>query len=158
MKSWLKKKRTNVWLFFYADHRYNAHGHKISSSNITQSWIQLVRYLQMLFFWAWQWFKVMHEQLRVLWKSRDKEQSFVRGRLLAKNALNTNCSETNLLTEKWFTLIGHSLFFCMYKDSPDYSDVYLTDLFGPAVTRVDQKILDAFDIPEDQQVRTFTNF
>lgn len=99
----------------------------------------------------------MHEQLRVLWKSRDKELSFVSGRLLAKNALNTNCSQPNLLTKKWFTLVGHSLFFCTYKDSPDYSDVYLTDLFGPAIARVDQKILDTFDIPEEQQVR-ITNF
>lgn len=97
----------------------------------------------------------MHEQFKALWKSRDKEQSLVIGRLLTKNALNTNCSidESNiLLTEKWFTLVGHSLFFCKYEDSPDYSGVYLTDLFGPAIARVDQKILDAFDIPEDQQV------
>lgn len=99
----------------------------------------------------------MHEQLEALWNSRDKDQPFVSGRLLTRSSPNNPvCSlqgESNLLlTEKWFTLIGHALFFCKCKDSSDYSGVYLTDLFAPAVARVNQKVLDEFDVPEELQV------
>jgi len=98
----------------------------------------------------------MHEQFRALWKSRDKAQSFVGGRLLtrtsSKGCVNGYKEESNLLTEKWFTLIGHALFFSKSKESEEYSGVYLTDLFAPVVARVDQKTLEEFDVPLEQQV------
>ena len=66
--------------------------------------------------------------------------------------MNGYQGESNLLTEKWFTLIGHALFFSKSKESDEYSGVYLTDLFAPVVARVDQRILEEFDVPQEVQV------
>jgi len=95
----------------------------------------------------------MHEQLRALWKAKSKEQAFVRG-LLSKNTLN-NCDDKlarNLQGEKWFALVGHTLFFCKESECADYAGALLMDVFSPIIARVNQKVLDAFQLPEAQQV------
>ncbi len=100
----------------------------------------------------------MHEQLQALWNSRDREQPCVSGRLLTRSSSDNNrvdnCGNDSniLITEKWFSLVGHVLFFCKSEGSTEYCGVYLTDLFAPALARVDQKVLDEFDIPAGKQV------
>lgn len=102
----------------------------------------------------------MLEQLDALWLSRDKDQPFVKGIILSKSK-PAHYSEDNsslvpqrnqLLAEKWFVLLGHSLFYCKGKDSPEYSGVFLTDVLNPVIARVGQKVLDSFRLPESQQV------
>lgn len=101
----------------------------------------------------------MHEQLKALWKTRDDQQPFVKGVLLTRNkskdsdgaaeGSNEGCSE---LLERWFTLLGHVLFFCKSRDSPEYSGALLTDLFSPVLARVDEKTFSSFGLPEADQV------
>lgn len=93
----------------------------------------------------------MLEQVEALWNSRDKEQPFVKGILLTK-AGEDSCNQRTQLVEKWFVLLGHSLFYCKDKGSAEYSGIFLTDLFNPVIARVNQKLLDTFQLPEDEQV------
>lgn len=100
----------------------------------------------------------MYEQLRAVWKTRDKEQPFVKGLLLTRTVSLTSNENGNHqkrstnVAEQWFTLLGHSLFYSSYKDCPEYSGALLTDIFSPVIARVDQKILDAFDVQDSEQV------
>ena len=101
------------------------------------------------------------EQLKALWNSRDKDQSFVKGLLLTKvTPSNNHCledgnsSSTLQLSEKRFTLVEHLLFYCKHGECQDYSGAFLTDIFSPVIARVNQKVLDAFQLPEEQQVRS----
>ena len=100
----------------------------------------------------------MYEQLRAVWKTKDKDHPFVRGLLLTRKLSlksNENGNHQNWSTtvvEQWFTLLGHTLFYCTYRDCPEYSGALLTDIFSPVIARVDQKILDGFEVPESQQV------
>lgn len=93
----------------------------------------------------------MLEQLLALWNSRDKDQPFVKGFLLTK-ADSSTVPQRNQLVEKWFVLLGHSLFYCKGRDCLEYSGVFLTDVFRPVIARVNQKVLDAFQLPEAEQV------
>ena len=107
----------------------------------------------------------MIEQLRALWGSRDKEQAFVRGLLLTRSALNNHenglsvddagksTNKNSQLGERWFTLIGHTLFFCKHMESAEYSGALLTDIFSPVIARVSKNVLEDFEIPESDQVR-----
>ena len=90
----------------------------------------------------------MRDQLDALWDSRGKDQLAVKGVLLDGSTVTPR----NELVEKWFVLVGHSLFYCKSRDSQEYSGVFLTDLFNPVVARVNQKVLDAFQLPESEQV------
>lgn len=103
----------------------------------------------------------MLEQLKAVWDSKDKDHPSIRGVLCLETISNQNEESTKLttnsvseskLSEKWFTLLGHSLFYCKYSDCQEYSGALLTDLFSPVIARVNQKTLDAFSIPETQQV------
>ena len=115
-----------------------------------------------------------YEQLRAVWRSRDKEQPFVRGYLLTRtrpppplNGYNNrspghqnggNELESALwgpaeVVERWFTLLGHALFYCTSKESAEYNGAMLTDIFSPVMARVDDKTLNAFGALETQQVR-----
>ena len=87
----------------------------------------------------------LHEQVRAVWKARDKEQPFVRGMLL--NGAGNECR----VLERWFTVIGHALFYCMSRQSPEYSGVFFTDIFNPVVARVDDRTMDTFKI-DDKEV------
>lgn len=97
----------------------------------------------------------MYDQLRALWSSKSLEQPFVKGILLSANTSNhyenseIPCSR---LSERWFTLLGHSLFYSKYKDCPEFSGALLTDLFSPVIARVDLKTLQSFHLAEAQQV------
>lgn len=108
---------------------------------------------------------MVQEQLRALWNSRDKDQPFVKGLLLTKTPAGINglddCKTSNLQqqqqqqeqpSEKWFTLIEHSLFYCKHSECPDYSGALLTDIFCPVVARVSQSVVEAFELPEEEQV------
>lgn len=100
----------------------------------------------------------MLEQVEALWNSRDKEQPFVKGILLTKPAgVEDSCNQRTQLVEKWFVLLGHSLFYCKDKGSAEYSGIFLTDLFNPVIARVNQKLLDTFQLPEDEQVSILKN-
>ena len=90
----------------------------------------------------------MHEQLRAVWRKRDKEHPFVWGMLL------TGIGNEKKVIERWFTLLGHALFYCIHRDSPEYSGVFLTDAFNPAVSRVDEKTLTTFNAV-DREVRAY---
>ena len=82
-----------------------------------------------------------HDQLRAVWKGRDKDNPFVRGLL----QVDGNGSDNRItMTERWFTLLGHAFFCCVSRDATDYTGVLLTDVFSPVITRVDEKILKAF--------------
>ena len=113
----------------------------------------------------------MHEQLRALWSSRDRDQGSVRGLLLAKslpsnhlvsqqdvNDSSSSCCNDLLLpraaqlSERWFTLVGHSLFYCKQRECSEFSGALLTDIFSPVIARVSQKVMDAFELPEADQV------
>ncbi len=114
----------------------------------------------------------MIEQLKALWGSRDKEQAFVRGILLTRSAPShhenglvvddqrqeedasekSSCKNAAQLGERWFTLIGHSLFFCKQKESSEYNGALLTDIFSPVIARVSKAVLDEFELPESDQV------
>lgn len=121
-----------------------------------------------------------YEQLRAVWKSRDKEQPFVRGYLLTKgrpsppplplNGYNNSPRHQNgggreldggesafwgppEVVERWFTLLGHALFYCTSKESAEYNGAMLTDIFSPVMARVDSKTLNSFGALETQQVR-----
>lgn len=115
-----------------------------------------------------------YEQLRAVWRSRDKEQPFVRGYLLTRtrpppplNGYNNHSpghqnggkelSESAFwgppeVVERWFTLLGHALFYCTSKESVEYNGAMLTDIFSPVMARVDDKTLNAFGALETQQV------
>ena len=80
-----------------------------------------------------------------MWKARDKEQPFVCGMLL--NGAGNECR----VLERWFTVIGHALFYCMSRQSPEYSGVFFTDIFNPVVARVDDRTMDTFKI-DDKEV------
>ena len=120
-----------------------------------------------------------YEQLRAVWRSRDKEQPFVRGYLLTRttrpppplNGYNHHSSRSpghrnsgNELepafwgppevVERWFTLLGHALFYCTSKESAEYNGAMLTDIFSPVMARVDDKTMNAFGALETQQVRS----
>ena len=110
----------------------------------------------------------MIEQLRALWGSRDKEQAFVRGTLLTRSApkhgnglidasdhMNSSSSHAQL-EERWFTLIGHSLFYCKHKDASEYTGALLTDIFSPVIARVSKSVMDDFQLPEEDQVKLAT--
>ena len=96
----------------------------------------------------------MHEQLEALWSARDGDQPFVKGILLtnSKPGRLEDSTQRKQLVEKWFVLLGHSLFYCKQRESPEYSGAYLTDVFSPVVARVGQKVLDGFALPEAEQV------
>ena len=93
----------------------------------------------------------MLQQLEALWTTRDKDQPFVKGILLA-NPDGGTVSQRNP-EERWFILLGHSLFYCKTWGSQEYSGVFLTDVFSPVIARVNQKVLDTFELPETEQVR-----
>ena len=119
----------------------------------------------------------LYEQLRAVWKSKDKEQPFVRGYLLTsagrtrssqlQNGYNNHHQQNGgnasfwdrgaaaeaEVVERWFTLLGHALFYCTSRDSEEYSGALLTDIFSPVMARVDDKTMSAFGAPEIQQVR-----
>lgn len=108
---------------------------------------------------------MVQEQLRALWNSRDKDQPFVKGLLLTRipsinHCLDVDCNSSNQQqqqqqqqpSEKWFTLIEHSLFYCKHDECPDYSGALLTDIFCPVVARVSQAVVEAFELPEAEQV------
>ena len=100
----------------------------------------------------------MHEQFEALWDARDKGLPPVKGILLtrAKSSLyldgkNDACG-SHQLAVKWLVLVGHSLFYCKQREGAEYGGVYLTDVFGPVVARVGQKVVEAFQLPESEQV------
>lgn len=99
----------------------------------------------------------MLEQLRALWNSRERENPLVKGILLTRGSesedLDPCCNDSNAqISERWFALVGHALFSCKNSESADYNGVFLTDVFSPVIARVSQKILDAFELPEVDQV------
>ena len=61
-------------------------------------------------------------------------------------------SESEEVVERWFTLLGHVLFYCTSKDSQEYAGAMLTDIFSPVMARVDDRTLQSFGAPETQQV------
>ena len=89
----------------------------------------------------------MHEQLRAVWKARDKDHPFVRGMLL------TGAGNERKIFERWFTVVGHALFYCISRESPEYSGVFFTDIFNPVVAKVNDRTLGAFD-EADKEVCT----
>ena len=114
----------------------------------------------------------LYEQLRAVWKSKDKEQPFVRGYLLTKAPSSppgngylrqnggkdfwrhsTSSAAESEVAERWFTLLGHALFYCTSKESQEYGGAMLTDIFSPVMARVDDQTMKTFGAPESLQVR-----
>ena len=89
----------------------------------------------------------MHEQLRAVWKARDKDHPLVRGMLL------TGAGNERKVLERWFTVVGHALFYCSSRESPEFSGVFFTDIFNPVVAKVNGRTLGAFDA-SDKEVCT----
>ena len=95
----------------------------------------------------------MYEQLRAMWQSGDKEQLFVRGYLKSRRGCINGASEPGpAVIERWFTLLGHSLFYCTQKEAAEFSGVLLTDVFSPVFARVDSVKFDSFHAESSQQV------
>ena len=84
----------------------------------------------------------LHEQLRAVWKARDKEEPIVRGHLLLGPANDRS------IVERWFVLLGHSFFYTIQRDSPEYCGALLADIFSPVVSRVNEKTLEDFNSPD----------
>ena len=102
--------------------------------------------------------------------SRDREQPFIRGYLLTRtrppngynhapqegqnggNGIESTFWGTTDVVERWFTLLGHALFYCTSKESAEYGGAMLTDIFSPVMARVDERTLHAFGASETQQV------
>ena len=102
----------------------------------------------------------MHEQLEALWRARGKEQPFVRGILLTKAPKSSleeglRNDDDEVAVEKWFALLGHTLFYCKQQGSQDYNGAFLVDLFSPVAAPVGQRVLDAFHLPETNQVASY---
>lgn len=81
----------------------------------------------------------LHDQLRAVWKSRDNGEPIVRGYLLLGSGNEKSAAE------RWFVLLGHSFFYTIHRDSPEYSGALLTDIFSPVATRVDEETLKKFN-------------
>ena len=90
-----------------------------------------------------------HDQLRAVWKVRDKDNPFVRGLLRIGGGGSDN---KITVIERWLTLLGHAFFCCDARDAADYSGVLLTDVFSPVISRVDERTLTAFSTT-DQDVQ-----
>jgi hypothetical protein len=93
----------------------------------------------------------LHEQLRAVWKSRAKDEPFVRGYLL-----NRAGNETSAPAERWFVLLGHSFFYTIRRDSPEYSGALLADIFSSVTTRMDRKTLEKFNFSSESDAQVYT--
>lgn len=82
----------------------------------------------------------LHDQLRAVWKSRHNEEpaAVVRGYLLLGSGNEKS------VAERWFVLVGHSFFYTIHRDSPEYSGALLADIFSPVETRVEEETLEKF--------------
>ena len=90
----------------------------------------------------------LHDQLRAVWKTRDKEEQLVRGLVLL------GAGNERKVLERWFLLLGHAFFYTIHRGAPEYSGSFFTDIFSPVVSRVDGKILEQFNA-SDVQVRIY---
>lgn len=109
--------------------------------------------------WAMSVKSNMYEQLRAVWRTKSKGQPFVRGFLKINNSsshpLNETLSSEEAVADvldRWFTVLGHCLFYCMHRDSEDFSGALLTHLFSPIIARVDEKTQESFQATATQQV------
>ena len=91
----------------------------------------------------------MHDQLRTLWKTRDKDVPLVLG-LFVPGSKTEEAEER--VVERWFVLLGHVFFYTLHQNSAEYSGAFLADIFSPVVSRVDSKTLDHFNCQEIQVV------
>eukprot|EP00731_Ephydatia_muelleri_P038113 Em0657g5a len=80
-----------------------------------------------------------HDQLRAVWKARDKELQPVRGYVLFGSD-----PQMRTVQERWFFVSGHQLFYTASRESPEYSGVYLADVFSPVITQVTETTLIEF--------------
>lgn len=80
-----------------------------------------------------------HDQLRAVWKARDKEVQAVRGYVSFGSD-----PEKRILQERWFFVAGHELFYTVSRESSEYSGVYLADVFCPVITQVTEVTLKEF--------------
>lgn len=97
----------------------------------------------------------MYEQLRAVWLTRDKDHPFVKGYIKTKikrSYLNGHTDAGANVVERWFTLLGHSLFHCVQKDSTEFTGALLTDLFSPVIARVDDVKFKSFTADDTLQV------
>jgi len=90
----------------------------------------------------------MQEQIQAQWQSKDKEQLFVKGYLKSNirsgYLRDSSCVGCNVV-ERWFMLLGHTLFHCVQKEAAEFAGALLTDMFSPVIARVDDKRYDSFN-------------
>ena len=82
----------------------------------------------------------LHEQLRAVWKSRDKTEPIVRGYLLRGSDDAENKSDA-ATAERWFVLLGHFFFYTVHRDSPEYSGALLVNVFRSVTLSEDGETL-----------------
>ena len=70
----------------------------------------------------------LHQQLHAVWKSRTQDEPIVHGYLL--HGIAKDVSDIPATAERWFVLIGHSFFYTIHRDSPQFSGALLADVFG----------------------------
>lgn len=81
-----------------------------------------------------------HDQLRAVWKARDKDLQPVRGYV----AFGAADPQRRTVQERWFFVSGHQLFYTASRESAEYSGVYLADVFCPVITQVTEATLMEF--------------
>lgn len=77
-----------------------------------------------------------HDQLRAVWKARDRELQPVRGYVSFGSD-----PQVRTVQERWFLVSGHQLFYTTSRESPEYSGVYFAEVFSPVITQVTETTL-----------------
>ena len=80
-----------------------------------------------------------HDQLRAVWKARDRDVQPVRGYVSFGSD-----PEKRTVQERWFFVTGHELFYTVSRESSEHSGVYLADVFCPVITQVTEVTLKEF--------------
>jgi hypothetical protein len=77
----------------------------------------------------------MHEQLRAVWKRGSGGAGG--GRAAVRGFLRHGALGDNEVAERWFVLLGHSFFYTIHCDSPEFSGALLADIFGAVTASAD---------------------
>lgn len=93
----------------------------------------------------------LHDQLRAVWKRRSDGAGDRAVRGLLRNG--GGGERTAEVAERWFFLLGHSFFYTIRRDSPEFSGALLADIFGTVTACEDGNLLeDFFNSPADSAV------
>ena len=85
----------------------------------------------------------LHEQLRAVWKSGSGGAGD--GRAGVRGFLRHGARGDNEVAERWFVILGHSFFYTIHCDSPEFSGALLADIFEAVTASADaEKSIEGF--------------